>query len=152
MEHAGMVHALEEIHRLLDPQGCLIDIHPLPESPLIQVHQQGRVFFTEPVPIYYNEDILAAEYAFEQVIQHQLFLVERAITIDFLTYASSVEELRAHYEQANAFDDSPQDETIAEWEAEIAPRVEQAMQTTGEGAEVVYHERARISRLRIPHS
>jgi len=28
MEHEGMVHALEEIHRLLKPAGTLIEIHP----------------------------------------------------------------------------------------------------------------------------
>jgi hypothetical protein len=32
MEYGGMVHALEEIHRLLKPSGRLIDIHPVAEA------------------------------------------------------------------------------------------------------------------------
>jgi SAM-dependent methyltransferase len=34
MEHRGMVHALQEIRRLLKPRGILIDIHPVPVAPL----------------------------------------------------------------------------------------------------------------------
>ena len=47
-----MVHALEEIQRLLRPGGSLIDIHPFPEVPLIEVYQGGRVLFAEPQPVH----------------------------------------------------------------------------------------------------
>ena len=37
MEAEGMVHALKQIHGLLAPGGCLIDMHPNGEPPPITV-------------------------------------------------------------------------------------------------------------------
>lgn len=67
-----MVHALKEIHRLLKSDGCLIEIHPALESPLIKVYQGDAVLFVEPYPGYdYEDDIRHAEDALVQVIQHR---------------------------------------------------------------------------------
>src|SRR5919204_397683 len=52
MEHEGMVHALEEIHRLLRPAGTLIEIHPAIGSPFVEVRSGGNVAFSEPDPGY----------------------------------------------------------------------------------------------------
>ena len=46
-----MVHALEEIHRLLRPDGRLIEIHPALEEPYVMVKSDGYVAFVEPDPV-----------------------------------------------------------------------------------------------------
>jgi hypothetical protein len=147
MAREGMVHALEAIHRLLKPGGCLINIHPLPQAPLAKIVQSGKITFTGPVPAPNEDDARQAEAALAQVVQRRLFVVERSGVFDFLVYASSVAELHNFLEEANAFQDSPPDEAAAAAQAELAARLEEALQAAGEGAEVAYHERARITRL-----
>lgn len=143
-----MVHALEEIHRLLKPDGCLIDIHPFIDGQFIEVHQGGKIAFAEPVPAFNTEDLRHAENALAHVVQRQLFLVERVSSFDFLSYASSVTELQAFYDEANAFDESSRDEAREVWMSELASRVEAAMRAAGEGSEVASRERAHISKLK----
>ncbi len=143
-----MVHALEEIHRLLRPDGSLIDIHPILEAPLIKAFQGGRVLFAEPSPGYSGEDYRQAEHALAQIVERRLFVIERSGEFDFLTYGSSVVELRDFLAMANAYDVSPKDEAVEAREAELYARVEGIMQASGEGAEVAYHERGRIARLK----
>jgi hypothetical protein len=147
MAREGMVHALEAIHRLLKPGGCLLDIHPLPQAPLAKIVQGGKNTFTGPVPAPDEEDVRQAEAALAQVVQRRLFVVERSGVFDFLVYASSVAALRNFLEEANAFQDSPPDEAAAAAQDELAARLEEALQAAGEGAEVAYQERARITRL-----
>jgi SAM-dependent methyltransferase len=148
MKHEGMVHALEEIHRLLRPDGNLVDIRPVVEAPLIEVHQGGRVLFAQPNPDYSAEDYRQADNALAQVIQRRFFVLERSRQFDFLVYGSSVAELRAYIAEANAYEDGSKDEAAAAREAERVARVEGIMQGAGEGAEVATHERANIARLR----
>lgn len=144
-----MVHALEEIHRLLIPNGTLIDIHPVLKAPLIEVFQHGRVLFAEPNPEYTTgEDYRQAEMALSQVVQRRLFVVERSKEFDFLVYGSSFAELRDYVAEANAYEETSKDEVAVRREALLAARVEQIMQTAVDGAEVATHERVRISRLR----
>jgi hypothetical protein len=148
MEREGMVHALEEIHRLLKSDGRLIEIHPVLESPLIKVYRGNTVLFVEPYPGYdYEDDLRHAEEALVQVIQHRLFVIERNNEFDLITYASAVAELRDYWAKAGAYDDSPKDEEVEAREAELYAQVEEFMQAAGE-AQVALHERARISRLR----
>jgi hypothetical protein len=147
METAGMVHALEEIHRLLRPDGCLIDIHPYSDDAAIEVHQGKVVTFVAPVPAFSGDAIRDAENALTQVVVRRLFRRERAASFDFLTYASSVSELYAYYEEASAFDDSPGDEAFAAWAAQLAPAVEEILRAAGDGAAVAYRERAHMARL-----
>ena len=64
-----------------------------------------------------------------------------------MVYASSVAALRNFLEEANAFQDSPPDEAAAAAQAELAARLEEALQAAGEGAEVAYQERACITHL-----
>ena len=148
MKHEGMVHALEEIQRLLRRDGSLIDIHPVLEAPLIEAYQGGKVLFAEPVPFRDYEDDRQAEDALTQVVQRRLFVVERGGEFDFLHYGSSIAELRDYMAKANAYDDRPKDEAVAAREGELYTRVEEIMQAAGEGAEVAYHERGRIAQLR----
>ena len=143
-----MVHALEEIQRLLRPDGRLIDIYPVLEAPLMEAYQGGRVLFAEPVPFRDYEDDRQAEDALAQIVQRRLFVIERSSEFDFLTYGSSVVELRDFMAKANAYDERPQDEAVAVREAELSAQVEEIMRAAGEGAEVAYHERGHIARLR----
>jgi len=144
-----MVHALEEIQRLLKPDGCLIDIHPFPEERLIGAYQGGRVLFTEsvPVPAHDYKVISQAEDALAQVVQRGLFVVERNSEFNLPIYGSSVTELRDFRAKIGAYDDSPKDDAVEAQRTVLYARVEEIMQAAGDGAEVAYHERARITRM-----
>lgn len=143
-----MVHALEEIHRLLRPDGYLIDIHPVLEAPVIEVYHGAKLLFAEPGPDYWGEDYRQADHALTQVTQRHLFVVERSGEFDFLTHSSSVAELRDFLAEANAYEARPKEEAAVGWNADLTARVEAVMQAAGQGAEVAYHERARIARLK----
>ena len=143
-----MVHALEEIKRLLRLDGSLIDIHPLLEAPLIEVHSGGRVWFAEPDPGYdYEVDLRHAEHALALIAERGIFVMDRSCEFDFVTYGSSVAELRDFRAQTGAYDDEPQDEAVVAGQAKLYARVEEVISASREEAEVAYHERGRMARL-----
>jgi hypothetical protein len=142
-----MVHALEEVQRLLKSDGCLIDIQPLIEAPLLKIYQGSSVIFVEPDPSYdYEEDLRQADAALTQVIQRGLFVIEERSEFDFLTHGSSAQELLAFWGKASA-DDNISEDPAEQRIKEVYARVEEIRQAAGEGAEVALHERARILRL-----
>ncbi len=143
-----MVHALEEIHRLLTPGGLFVDIHPVPELPLIRVYDHGEVLLEEPLVDTVDEGIIRAERALAEVVDRGLFIVGMSHEFDFQAYASSVGELWDYLELMNAFDNSPKDEAAALREQELAVRVENILRKSGEGAEVAYYEKGKITRMR----
>ncbi len=143
-----MVRALEEIRRLLKPGGMLIDIHPVPEGYFIKALQSGRILFAERKRDTCSEDVLHAENALAQGVERNLFAVDRRSEFDFLTYASSVDELRVYWEELNAYEDRPKDEALVAREQDLYAQVEEILQASGAGAEVAIHERVRIARLR----
>lgn len=143
-----MVHALEEIRRLLKLDGCLIDIHPVGEAKLIKVHQGSDILFAEPDPSFNSDDVKPAENALAQVVQHGLFTIEHDSEFALPIYGSSIAELQKFFEEADVFKNSPQDKTIETRMTELFARIEDVMQAAGDGAEVAYHERARIARLK----
>ena len=72
-----MVHALEEIKRLLKPDGFLIDIHPIRKAPLINVYHGSNLLFTESDPGYdSSEGLRHADDALEEVVRRRLFRIE----------------------------------------------------------------------------
>jgi predicted SAM-dependent methyltransferase len=148
MEHQGMVHALEEIHRLLKPDGLLIDIHPAPELTLIRVYDHGTVLLEEPLVDTADEEIIQAERALAEVADRGLFVVGMSHEFDCQTYASSVGELQDYLELMNAFDNSPVDEAAVLREQELAARVDKMLRKSGAGAEVAYYEKGKITRMR----
>lgn len=143
-----MVHALEEIHRLLRPEGVLTDIHPFPESPIVEVRKDGNVLFAAPKRETDSEDVLEADEALTQVVERRLYAVERGAEFEFLTYGSSVAEYLQFRDLTNAYDERPKEEEVAEYEAKAFARADEMMHATGEGAEIAFHEKARISRLK----
>jgi hypothetical protein len=94
MAPEGMVHALETIHTVLEPNGCLIDIHPNgPPMPIEacltgQFHRLGYLQETDDF-IEYGQ----ASAALVEVIQRGLFVVEGQGRFIFITRAGSVDEL-----------------------------------------------------------
>lgn len=143
-----MVHALEAIRSLLKPGGYLIDIHPVPHWLFLRAVQRGKVLTSESKPMTYSQDVLQAEDALEKVVERGFFVVEEKDEFDFLTYASSVDELRTHWQQINEHDDTPEDTSILLQEEEQLSRFHTFLQAAGEGVEVLIHEKARIARMR----
>jgi len=142
-----MVHALEKIQRLLKPNGCLIDIHPVRKAPLIKIYRGSDLLFAESDPGYdYDDGLRHADDALNEVIQSGLFLVEGKSEFELVTYASSAPELRDYWAKYGAFDDSPKDETVTARQNDVYAKANEIMQDAA-GAEITYYERARITRL-----
>lgn len=143
-----MVYALEEIRWLLKPGGFLINIQPVPNWLFLKVVKGGEVVASEPRPMMYCQDVLDAEDAIARVLERNLFVVEQTQDFDFITYASTVDELRSHWEKISAFDDSPEDEFILQQEEEQYARFHTILQAAGDDSEILVHEKGRISRLK----
>ena len=149
MKQEGMVHALEEIHRLLTPGGELLDIHPVPTETAVQVVLNGAVLFAEASPDHDHLEEEQAEDALAQVVRRGLFVIERSEEFTFHVYGSSVVELVDFMAEANAFDaGNSNDEAVTTQKEELYARVEEVVHAAGEEAEVVYLERGRIARLK----
>jgi hypothetical protein len=151
MEYGGMVHALEEVHRLLKSTGVLIDMHPVAEALPIEIQQGGKtdlaghLFVRQWVTDYQQADIALAE-----IKQRGLFVVERESVFDSPTYYASVEEMSTHLKKS--IDKFARN---AQWAAEdvlqekaLAARADELIRTAIGGAELVVHERIHISRWR----
>jgi SAM-dependent methyltransferase len=147
MEPEGMVHALEETHRLLRPDGVLIDIHPARDAPLVEVHADGRIVVTETYPRAHGDDIVQAEEALAEIVRRRVFAEEAFRAFEFMTYGSSVAELRAFFEEVGAYDTSPIDGQIAARRDAMYARVEEVRRRTGKRAEIGFRESTRMSRL-----
>ena len=142
-----MVHALKEIRRLLKPDGFLIDIHPIRKAPLIKVVQGADVLFVEADPGYdYDESLMHADDALGQVVHRGSYVIEGKDEFEVVTYSSSVSELRDYWTQYGAFEDELKDDASSARQSEMYSKADEVMQNAP-GAEITYHERARIMRL-----
>ena len=151
MAYGGMVHALEEIRRILKPTGVLIDIHPVAEDSLVEVHQGGNIDLVGrwTVPQWCT-DYQQADDALSEIVHRGLYSVERESVFDSRTYYSTLEEMRADMmESVDVFarDDQSADEAMPNTEA-LATRAEELVQSALGGAELAVHERAHIRRLK----
>src|SRR6185503_17556542 len=98
MEPEGMVHALEEIHRVTRPAGTLIEIHPALEFPFLEVRSSGGLSFSQNDPGFdYEEDSRLAEAAVATVVARGLFALEESRRFELRTHASSLQALRDHW-------------------------------------------------------
>src|SRR5215207_2259325 len=94
MEYGGMVHALEEVHRLLKPNGALIDIHPVSEPAPIEIHQAGKVDLVGLLSVrQWCFEFEQADIALARIIQRGMFTVERNALFDLPTYYATASEL-----------------------------------------------------------
>lgn len=147
MAHEGMVHALEETRRLLKPEGVLVNIVPVPEGYFIEAQLEGKTHFSEPKRYTLSEDVLQADAAVEQVLERGLFLMDETDEFEFLTYSSSVPEMRAYWAEQSTFEDEPPVDEGPTREDSLYAQVEEILDDLGDGAEVVIRERVRIARL-----
>lgn len=144
-----MVHALEEVQRLLKSDGRLIDIQPLMEAPFLKVYQANSVVFVEPDPSYdYEEDVRQADAALTKVIQRGLFVMEERREFDFMTHGSSAQEMLAFWGKKSINDNISEEDPAESRIKEVYDRVEKIRQAAGQEAEIVLHERARIIRFK----
>jgi SAM-dependent methyltransferase len=149
MKPEGMVHALEEIHRLLRPRGALIEIHPALEAPpFVEVNSNGDLSFSEDDPGFdYADDLEHAEAAVATVLERRVFVLEDRRGFALRTHAASVEELRDYWTVAGAYDPEEPEEALARRRDEMYSRAREALERSP-GAELVYVEPATMSRLR----
>jgi hypothetical protein len=147
MEAEGMVHALEEIHRVTKPAGTLIEIHPALEFPLIEVRSNGELSFSEDDPGFdYEEDSRLAEAAVATVVGRGVFVLEESRRFELRTHTSSLQELRDHWAVADAYDPKEKEESLARRRDEMYARAQEVLERSP-GAELVYVEPATMSRL-----
>ena len=143
-----MVHALEEIHRMLKPAGTLIEIHPSVEGPpLVEVRSNGRLSFAEVDPGFDDADDRQAEAAVASVVDQGMYVLENRRRFELRTHAGSVEELREHWEVAGAYNSQEREETLARRRGEMYARAHAVMEDAAMPSEVVYVEPATMSRL-----
>ena len=144
-----MVHALEEIHRLLKPGGTLIELHPsLEPPPSVEVRASGRRSFSEVEPAfdYDVDDLRRAERAVATAVDGGVFTRDGQRRFELRTHASSVEELRDYWVVYGAYDAEEKGETLLRRQDEMYARVQDVVQRAP-GAEIVYVEPATMSRL-----
>lgn len=143
-----MVDALAQSHRLLKPAGMLVDIHPLPDPPLLEVSRQGTHIFSEVCPSQGADAYRQADQALEHAVQGRLFVREQSIVFDFRTYAPSVDALDEHLTEITAFDQDPADPEAERLWSDLFARAGQAAGAPASGLEVMLLERARMTSLR----
>jgi hypothetical protein len=150
MEYGGMVHALEEIHRLLKPNGALIDIHPVSEPSTIEIRQTGRVDLVGLLSVrQWCFEFEQADIALAEVIQRGVFNVERDALFDLPTHYASAAELGTDLKESIeifARDAQAAIEPLPHIQA-LTARAEELMRAAASGAELIVHERTHISRL-----
>ena len=147
MAHEGMVHALEQTWRLLKPDGVLVNILPAPGGTFFEVHHDAIALFSECNRETLSEDVLQAEAAIRQVLVRGLFYIDQEDEFEFHIYGSSVSEVRAYWEEQNAFDEEPKSEERLAREDLLFEQINKIMDELGVGAEVALRERVRIARL-----
>src|SRR5260221_7916583 len=150
MEYGSMVHALEEIHRLVKPTGILIDIHPVAEASPIKIRQGEKIELVGNLSVQqWCSDYQQADEALAEIKQRGLFTVEREGMFNSLTYYDSAAEMPTDWKEAIdkfARDAHSIDESVPHAEA-MAARAEELMQTAASGTELIVRERVHISRL-----
>ena len=146
-----MVHALEKIHRLLKPNGVLIDIHPVSEPSPIEIYQAGNV---DPVGLLsvrqWCFEFEQADIAIAEITQCGMFKMERHTLFDLPTHYTSAAELGIDLKESVevfARDAQAAIEPIAHIEV-LTARAEELMRAAGSDAELIVHERTHIRRLR----
>jgi len=96
MEPKSMVHALEQIHDLLKPEGYLIDIHPNGEMvEFIYPLEDNEQFIGHMQETDDYIEYRQADEAIQRVIAKELFQVVKTGEFEFRTYADSFEELKS---------------------------------------------------------
>jgi hypothetical protein len=140
MERAGMVHALEKIQQLLQPDGILLDIHPTNEMAAIAVRLREQLI---PAGWLHESDEYVeyewADEALQHAIDDQRFALERVGTFEFVWHADTMSDLRAYL--AEEWKDAIIDDLTA-------MRVEELLKLPVHDKEILVSEAIRIARYR----
>jgi hypothetical protein len=149
MEPEGMVHALEQTHRLLKATGSLIEIHPSVEPPpSVEVRSSGGLIFSEDDPGFdYVDDLLHAERAVATVLDRELFVLGGRRRFEFRTHSASVRELRDYWVVYDAYDPPVKEEAVARRRDEMYARAASAAEAAVDDVEVIYVEPVTMSSL-----
>ena len=135
-----MVHALELIRPMLAAGGVLVDIHPRPEPPPIEV-RLGREIY--PVGWVREADdyveYVWADEALATAVARGLYTWEKQGSFAFTTYTDSILELRDHL--AETWTDAIIDEAVIGQALDL-------MQTFQPDKEVILREVVKIARLK----
>lgn len=146
MQPEGMVHALEEIHRLLRPHGAVLEIHPV-HGAWVEVRSGLEVMFVEADPGFDSDDDLrATDQAVATVVDRGLFAIDGAREFDFVTYAPSVRELRDHFALVGGYSAGPGASVVPLRDA-MYRRAEDAIERSVGRALLLYREQAKASRM-----
>jgi hypothetical protein len=149
MKPEGMVHALEEIHRVTRPAGTLIEIHPALEFPFLEVRSNGELFFSENDPGFdWDEDSGHAEAAVANRRRPRPLRPPGEASVRTPEHVSSLDELRDHWAVADAYITEEKEESLARRAEEMYARAHEVLERSP-GAELVYVEPATISRLTL---
>jgi len=148
MQEEGMVHALEEIWRLLKPGGMLVDIHPVMGWSDIIIKRGGNIIYSRPSPENYWEEISTAENALDLVLKRGLFIKEDWEEFDFLSYADTVEEFRTFMESIGAIKKNTEEEQKLRQYDQLFSELQRVLGDAGEGVKLALHERGRVTRFR----
>jgi hypothetical protein len=136
----GMVHALEKASRLLTSAGCVLDIHPLPIPPSIEVRLGDHVELAgwireEDDYVQYSQ----AEEAVAEIVRRGIAVIEDRRVFPFVTHAQTLSDLQIHLSE------EWQDAFIEE---QTAGRIEDLLRTQGHDREILVRETVSIARLR----
>jgi hypothetical protein len=136
-----MVHALVQIHGMLQPDGILISVHDLPYPHTVEVHSSGNVLEAGQLldSADYEDERLAFE-ALARVVSDGLFLLEDEQEFYFNIHAGNIGDL--------------QQLLTEEWETAILPdetvaRVENILRRIDQEYEVVLRVPTRMTKLRV---
>ncbi len=135
-----MVHALQQTHRILHPNGLLINVHDLPTPHVIEVHSSetvNKVGWLMDREDFENER--SAFNALAQVVADRYFILEDERDFGYNIYVDDLNELQ---------------EWLAEWWAtailpdRIIQRIEELIRYAGQSARIVLALQARMTKLR----
>jgi hypothetical protein len=147
MQREGMVHALEQIRRLLRRSGTLIEIHPALEVPFVEVRSNGALSFRVDDPGFdYEDDLRSAEEAVATVVGRGVFVLDARHRFELRTHASSVRELRDHFAVVGAYDPEDKEGALVRRQDEMYARAHEVLDRS-QASELVYVEPATMSRL-----
>jgi len=151
MEYGSMVHALEEIHRLLRPNGFLIDIHPVAEHSSVEIHQNENIDLVGQLEVsQWCVDFQEADKALDEIIQRGIFTVEQKGMFETLTYYESATEMGTALKQSihkYVRESEPVEEEISLVDV-LAVQADKLLQAAGGKAMLVLREPDHISRLK----
>jgi hypothetical protein len=140
MAPESMVHALEHIHRLLKPDGRLIDIHPQDQPCTIEVRIGNELLGvgwlkheTEYLPYQQANEAIA------DVIYRGWFAIEHQGCFTYFYHAETIHALREHLTEVS---------TSYSVDDLVALRADELMRTIETDKEVIMKEPVSIMRLR----